>query len=77
MKKILSDLIFMICTAGMILGLIYIMTCLGHNYIVIFNQLGLVGTLLGFGICSVYMGLMLYGFYRLDLKVRRIIKSEK
>ena len=77
MKKILSNLFFTICIIGMLIGLIYTIIQTGSFYITMYSKIGLTGMLLYFVFGIVFYGLMFYGLYRLDLKVRRIIKNEK
>lgn len=76
MKKVLSNIFFTICIIGMIFGLIPMLIQTGGFYITVFTKLGLIGMLSYLGIGIVFYGLILYGFYRLDLKVRKIIRNE-
>ena len=77
MLKVLSNIIFIICTIGMAIGLIYTIIQTGSFYLTMHSKIGLTGMLLYFMFGIVFYGLMFYGLYRLDLKVRRIIKNDK
>lgn len=77
MKKVLSNIIFIICTIGMAIGLIYTTIQTGSFYINMHRNIGLMGMLIYFIVGIIFYGLTFYIFYRLDLKVRRIIKNEK
>ena len=77
MVKVLSNIIFIICTIGMAIGLIYTIIQTGDFYINMYSRIGLMGMLMYFMFGIVFYGVMFYGLYRLDLKVRRIIKNEK
>lgn len=77
MKKLLSNVLFIICIIGMIIGGIYAIIQTGYVYMNMYSKVGLTGMLLYFVVGIIFYGLMFYGLYRLDLKVRRIIKNEK
>ena len=76
MKKLLSNILFIICIIGMIIGGIYAIIQTGNVYINMYSRVGLSGMLLYFVIGIIFYGLMFYGIYRLDLKVRRMIKND-
>ena len=77
MKKVLLNISFIICIIGMLVGLVYTIIQTGSFYINMYSKIGLMGMLMYFTFGIVFYGLMFYGLYRLDLKVRRIIKNEE
>lgn len=76
MKKILINSLFMICIIGMITSCIYIVIQTGNIYRVMFLQFGLKNILISFCIGVIFYGVMFYILYRIDLKVRKILKTK-
>jgi ABC-type antimicrobial peptide transport system permease subunit len=76
-KRLLLSLLFIICIIGMISGGIYMVIETGYSFRTMHILLGFKGILISFIIGIIYLVIVLYLLYRLDLKVRRIIKNEK
>jgi hypothetical protein len=77
MIKVLINVFFIICIIGMILGGIGMIIDTGYKYILIYTTFGVSNTLLYFFIGSVFYALVFYTFYKIDVKVRKMLVNQK